>query len=120
MADVTIFHNPRCSKSRAAMELLHSRRVDCDVVEYLKSPPSEEALRQLIDACDEPPQSFVRSGDAAFKEAGHRVPDGAAETAAFLARHAQFLQRPVVLIGGRAVIGRPTEKIAEALDEAGF
>ena len=120
MADVTIFHNPKCSKSRAAMELLGSRGLDVEVVEYLERPPSEDTLRRLIDACDEPPQAFVRSGDSAFAEAGHPIPDGPAATAAFLSRHARFLQRPVVVIGRRAVIGRPTDKIAEALDEAGL
>jgi arsenate reductase len=120
MESITLFHNPRCSKSRAAKEMLESRGVAFDVVEYLDAPPNRSTLEVLISKSGVSPEAFVRSGDSAFKEAGLEAPSGAGETAALLAEHPAVLQRPILVIGNKVVIGRPTERVAQALDEAGL
>ena len=120
MATITIYHNPRCSKSRKAVEILETRGVAFDTVAYLEDPPDRATIEGLIEKSGEAPEAFVRSGDAAFKDAGLGVPSGAAEAAGLLAEHPAFLQRPILVIGDKVVIGRPTQRVEEALAEAGL
>ena len=114
---VTLFHNPRCSKSRKALELLSGREVDLEVVECLSSAPSRETIAGLIESSDSAPAEFVRSGDAAFKDAGLEMPEWPTPeaVAALLAEHPAVLQRPIAVSGGVAVIGRPPERVLELL-----
>ena len=70
MEPVQIFHNPSCSKSRGALEILEERGVDADVVRYLDTPPDRETLERILDAIPDEPIALVRTGDAKFKAAG--------------------------------------------------
>jgi len=117
VSKLTLFHNPRCSKSRRALELLREHGADFEVVEYLERPPTRQAIESLIEASDSPAADFVRRGDAAFKEAGLSLSADAdvAEVALLLAAHPRVLQRPIVAGGGKAVIGRPPERVLELL-----
>ena len=111
---VTILHNPRCSKSRAALQAAEAAGVDLDVVRYLEHPLDEAGLRQLIAKLEDPPQALVRRGDA--KAAGI-APEAYADVdgvVAVLSAHPELMERPVLVRGDTAVIGRPTER-AEAL-----
>jgi arsenate reductase len=119
VADVRLYHNPRCSKSRGALEILAERGVDVDVVEYLIAPPDRATLEQILDRLDEPPAALVRHDDR-FKALG-LDPNGYDDREAvvtLLLEHPDLMQRPVVLRGDRGVIARPSERVVDLLDEA--
>jgi arsenate reductase len=117
MAEPTLFHNPRCSKSRAALALLDEAGVGYEVVEYLKAPPTRDELARLVSILEGPPAALVRTGDAAFKELGvDKASLGdAAAVVDLLAAHPGLMERPVLVVGDRAVIGRPPERIRDLL-----
>lgn len=117
MGDVLVYHNPSCSKSRGALDILQERGVELDVVEYLKAPPNRAALERIVDAVPEPPSELVRK-DQKFKALG-LDPGGYTTRAAviqLLLDHPELMQRPVVFRGEQAVIARPSEKVLELLD----
>lgn len=109
---VTIYHNPRCSKSRQTLSLLESAGVAHDVVEYLVQPPSASEIVGLAQLLGMPVADLLRRGEVEFKEATD-LPDLAddAALAAWIAAHPKVLQRPIVVNadGSAAVIGRPPE-----------
>jgi arsenate reductase len=114
----TIFHNPRCSKSRAAVELLESRGIDFDVVKYLQLPPSEKELERIVELLGIDPEQLVRKGEKLFKELGlghQELSDK--QWIATLSANPELIERPIVVHDGRAAIGRPIEKIVEILDK---
>ena len=116
----TIWHNPSCSKSRQAKEILDGSDLDVEVVEYLKAPPVKAELERIVDLIDDPPAALVRRGDAKFKALGLTetdCPDDATKetVVALLVAHPELMERPVVIVGERAVIGRPTERVAGLL-----
>lgn len=114
---ITMLHNPRCSKSRAALEILLAagRRVDHDliVIDYLVDPPASGILYDMIVTSGMPPASFIRMDPAPDIE----VVDlsSAASVSQFLAEHPEAMQRPVVTDGATTVIGRPPERVQELL-----
>ncbi len=113
---VTIYHNPRCSKSRAAMALLEQRGVETDVVEYLKNPPSADELRDVLTKLGITARDVMRKGEAVYKELG-LGDDGKSDDDLINAIVANpiLLERPIVVSGGKAVIGRPTENILKLI-----
>lgn len=112
MGDVTLLHNPRCSTSRAAYEEIESAGVDAEIVQYLKTPLDEAALRDLIGKLEDPPTDLVRR-DAAFTELGLMDADVASvdQVVAVLVEHPRLMQRPVIVRGDRAIIGRPKDRV---------
>ena len=112
-----VYHNPVCSKSRGALEILGERGVDVEVIEYLKANPSRADLEYILDAIPDPPSALVRK-DKRFKELG--LDEGDYQTkeqvVAVLLEHPELMERPVVFRGERAVIARPSEKVLELLD----
>src|SRR5690606_24899445 len=111
-----LYHNPRCSKSRAAKDLLGERGVEVEVVEYLKTPPSRAELEAIVAGLDGDPQELVRTKDPKFKALGVD-PAGLTDAQAvgdLLVEHREVMERPVLCVDGRAAIGRPLERI-EAL-----
>jgi arsenate reductase len=117
MGDVRIFHNPSCSKSRGALDILDARGVDADVVRYLDTPPDRATLEEILDAIDDEPQALVRTDDQRFKAAGLSKSDVATreQIIEVLLAHPEVMQRPVVFVGERAVIARPSERVLELL-----
>ena len=117
MADPTLFHNPRCTKSRTAKQLLDDRGVEYEVVEYLKAPPSRAELERIVELIDDPPAKLVRSGDPKFKDLGLAKGDYVEADAVvdLLVEHPELMERPILLTDDAAAIGRPTEKIADLL-----
>jgi arsenate reductase len=116
MDDIRIFHNPRCSKSRAALALLQERGHQPLVIEYLKTPPGEGDLRTLLKQLNLPARELLRSGEDDYQALG--LADPSLTDAALLqaiAAHPQLLQRPIVVRGGRAVIARPPELLLQLL-----
>jgi leucyl/phenylalanyl-tRNA--protein transferase len=111
---VTIYHNPRCSKSRGALQILDERGVDRDVVEYLQAPPDRATIERILDALGGDPAELVRGDDARKKGLEASAYSDREGVVAVLLEHPELMQRPVVMKGDRAVIGRPPERI-EAL-----
>lgn len=113
---IVLYHNPACSKSRGALAILQERGVEFDVVEYLKAPLDEAALRRVLGMIEDAPAELVRK-DANFRELGLKAADYASEDAVvgLLAEHPKLMQRPVVVRGERAVIARPSEKVESLL-----
>lgn len=118
MTDITIFHNPRCSKSRSACELIAARGIKASIVNYLATPPSIEELRALLGKLGMKAHDLVRRGEPEYKElyAGKQLDDDA--WLAALAAHPVLIERPIIVRGDKAVIGRPPEKALELLDAA--
>jgi arsenate reductase (glutaredoxin) len=116
---MTVYHNPSCSKSRGALEILAERGVETDVVQYLKTPPDTKTLERIVDAIPNPPADLVRK-DARFKELGLDAADYTTRAAVvkLLLEHPELMERPVVFRGERAVIARPSENVLELLEES--
>jgi len=114
MSEPTILHNPHCSKSRAALTEASDRPVT--VIQYLKEPLTEQQLLELLDKLEDEPSALVRR-DPLFAELGLSDDDvrSAAQVAALLAEHPQLTERPVLVAGDSAIIGRPTERVAPFL-----
>lgn len=116
MADVTLLHNSACSTSRHALDEVQAAGVDAEVVQYLKTPLDRAALLALIGQLADPPADLVRK-DGFFRELGlnaadYTTPDAVAD---LLVEHPRLMQRPVLVKGGRAIIGRPKERVAPFL-----
>jgi arsenate reductase len=116
MEPMTVYHNPSCSKSRGALDILRERDIDVEVVEYLHQPPDRAALTRILDAITDPPEALVRK-DKRFKELGLDASDYTTKKAVtdLLLEHPELMERPVVFRGERAVIARPSERVAELL-----
>ena len=112
-----MYHNPSCSKSRGALEILADQGVDHDVVEYLAAPPDRASLERIVDGVGVPPAELVRR-DRRFEELGLSPSDYTTGDAVIelLLEHPELMQRPVIFRGERAVIARPSEKVLELLD----
>jgi arsenate reductase len=110
---VTVYHNPRCSKSRCALKFLTERNTDFTVVEYLTVPFSKESLSALIHQLNIPAFDLMRKGEPEFKEhfKGDRLSDEQAIEA--MLRFPKLIERPVVVKDGKAIVARPTERIEE-------
>lgn len=113
MSDVTIYHNPRCSKSRQTLELLREQGIDPTVVEYLKTPPTAAELTAILARLGKTAREIVRAKEA--DEAGiARDLDGPALIAALVA-NPSAIERPIVVKGDAARVGRPPESVLEIL-----
>ena len=113
---LTIYHNPRCSKSRQTLALLQENDHEPVIVEYLKNPPDAATIGQLVNALNISPADIMRKNEIEFKEAPVDVAalDAAAQIQ-WLADNPRVLQRPIVVNGDRARIGRPPESVLEIL-----
>lgn len=117
-AKPTLFHNPQCSKSRGAREILESEGVEFELVEYLKAPPTEAELGRIVDLIDDEPAALVRTKDPKFKALGLDAGDyrDKASVVRLLHEHPQLMERPVVIVGDRAVIARPPERVNDLIN----
>lgn len=113
---ITLYHNPRCSKSRQALQLLQERGVDIDLVPYLEQPPTAAQLRGLLRLLGIDARALLRRGEEAYKTlnlADAALGDDALITA--MVAHPKLIERPIAVRGERAVIGRPPERVLELL-----
>ena len=115
METLTIYHNPRCSKSRDALALLQERGVPVRIIEYLKTPPSRRELAALRKQLDLPAAQWIRRNEAEFKGAGLTADSSEAELLDAMAKHPVLIERPIVVRGARAVVGRPPERVLDLL-----
>lgn len=111
-----IYHNPRCSKSRATYALLEERGVELDVVEYLKTPPDRKELAALAEKLGGDVASMVRRDEPEYRAAVGDKQPSADELLDLLAREPKLLQRPIVVVGNEARIGRPPERVLEIVE----
>ncbi|GAA5074835.1 arsenate reductase (glutaredoxin) [Lysobacter panacisoli] len=117
MNETRLYHNPRCSKSRGALELLHERGIEPVVIAYLDTPPSVDELRELIGLIGLPARALLRSGEEEYAALG--LADESLDEATLIEAmhaHPRLIERPVFVHRGRAVIGRPPERVLELLD----
>jgi arsenate reductase (glutaredoxin) len=108
---IEIYHNPRCTKSRATLALLHERGLAPTVIEYLQTPPTATQLRAVLRKLGIEPEALVRKGEDIFKSkyAGKSLSD--AQWIEAMLQHPILIERPIVVIGEHAVIGRPPENV---------
>jgi arsenate reductase len=112
---IRIYHNPRCSKSRAACQLIAEQDVPAEIIDYLKTPLRRDELRELLSKLGMRPAELVRRGESVFREhyAGRSLDDE--EWLDALVAHPILIERPIIVRGDRAVVGRPPEKVLELL-----
>lgn len=111
-----IFHNPRCSKSRATLLLLQERGVEPEIILYLERPPSADELRSILDKLGMSARELIRKGEAAYRELG--LSDSSlseSDLISAMVANPKLIERPVVLANGRAAIGRPPESVLDIL-----
>jgi arsenate reductase len=116
MSDITIYHNPRCSKSRETLALLQEKGTEPTVVEYLKNVPDAEQLRSVLSKLGISARALLRTKEADYKElnlANPALSDD--EIIAAMISHPKLIERPIVICGGKARIGRPPEQVLEIL-----
>ena len=111
---VKIFFNPSCSKCRGTLDLLRERGEEPEVVRYLDEPPTAEELREICALLGVGPRAVVRTGESVYTELGLEDADDDALIDAMVA-HPILIQRPIVIANGRAVIGRPPERVLSVL-----
>lgn len=116
MTDLTLYHNPRCSKSRGALELLEARGLQPKVVRYLETPPTAAELEELLGKLGLSARQLLRTGEEEYKTLNLANPAlGEAQLIEAMATHPRLIERPILVAGDRAVIGRPPEKVLELL-----
>ncbi|MBD1552661.1 arsenate reductase (glutaredoxin) [Pseudomonas typographi] len=116
MPSLTLYHNPRCSKSRGALELLEARGLAATVVRYLETPPDAATLQALLGKLGITARELLRTGEDEYKALNLAAP-GLSEQALIeaMVAHPKLIERPILVNGDKAVIGRPPEKILEIL-----
>lgn len=113
MADAVIWHNPRCSKSRQALALLQARGIAPTIRLYQQDAPSEAEIRAALKALGLPAVALMRRGDALFRDLGLTPDMDDDRLVAAMAAHPPLIERPVVLHGTRAALGRPPEAVLD-------
>jgi arsenate reductase (glutaredoxin) len=114
--DVTILHNPRCSKSRATLALLTERGIQPRIVDYLGNPPSCEELEGILALLGIAAHELVRKDEAEYRELGLDAKGlGERELIAVMQAHPRLIQRPIVLANNKAALGRPPEAVLDIL-----
>jgi arsenate reductase len=113
---VTIYHNPRCSKSRQTLQLLREKGVEPDIVEYLKTPPDAPTLTAILDMLGLEPRELMRKKEAEYKQQGLDDPSLSRDALiAAMVAHPKLIERPIVVKGDKAALGRPPEEVLKVL-----
>ncbi len=116
MTNLVIFHNPRCSKSRQTLSIIQERGLDLNVVEYLKNPPSKTEIKIILKKLGIRPIDLMRKGETLFKEKNLNDPNVSDEYLIdCMAENPILIERPIVIKGEKAIIGRPPERVMEIL-----
>jgi len=115
MSPFTIYHNPRCSKSRSTLALLREKGVEPDIVLYLEAPLTAPQLTDLIVKLDIDAKDLVRRGEAEYAEAGLTTDSSAQDNIEAMAAYPRLIERPIVVCGSNAVLGRPPENVLDLL-----
>lgn len=111
---IKILHNPRCSKSRQTLQLLRDKGIEPEVVEYLKTPLNEREINEILDQLGFQPRELMRANEAAYTE--NNLKDGSLTREQLIKAMVDYpvlIERPIVISGGKAAIGRPPENVLE-------
>ena len=113
---VTIFHNPRCSKSRQTLSLIQEKNIDINIIEYLKTPPNISQLKQILKQLGYEPRQLMRKSEPIYKDLDLGNENKTAEDLVnAMAQNPILIERPIVLSGEKAAIGRPPESVLNIL-----
>lgn len=109
----TVYHNNRCSKSRCAIAYLDEKSVEYDVVEYLKNPLTADELKEVLNQLGIPAIELIRKGEKDFKENFKGKDLSESEWIDAMVKYPKLIERPIIVKNGKAVVGRPVERIEE-------
>lgn len=113
---VTIYHNPRCSKSRQTLQLLHDHGIEPQIVEYLKEPPTANQLDAILESLGFEPRQLMRTRESAYLEAGlDDVSLSREQLIRLMVKNPIVIERPIVVVDGKAAVGRPPENVLSIL-----
>ena len=113
---ITIYHNPKCSKSRQTLELLKQNGITPTIIEYLNTPPTAETLKKILDLMGLAPRELMRKKEAIYAERGLDDPSLSNDDLIdFMIKHPILIERPIVLANGKAALGRPPEQVLDIL-----
>ena len=113
---ITIFHNPRCSKSRQTLSLIQEKNIDINIIEYLKTPPDISQLKQILKKLGYEPRQLMRKSEQIYKDLDLGNENKTAEDLVIaMAQNPILIERPIVLSGEKAAIGRPPESVLNIL-----
>jgi len=115
MAKITLWHNPRCSKSRQALTLLEENGIELDIVKYLDTMPDEKSIKTLLDILGIEARALMRTKEAIYKELELKNVEDEALLIKAMNEHPKLIERPIVIKGNQAIIGRPPERVLEIL-----
>jgi len=115
MKDIKIWHNPKCSKSRASFALLDERDIDVEVIKYLDTPPTEDELKALLVMLGMQPRELMRTKESIYKELNLKDEDDNSTLIQAMVQNPKLIERPIIIKGDKAVIGRPIENVLDLL-----
>ncbi len=115
MQNIQIWHNPKCSKSRAAMELLENKKIDANVVEYLEQIPTKEQIKDVLKKLRISAKELLRTGEDVYKELNLNQIDDEETLIDFMVKNPILIERPIIIKGDKAVIARPIENLSELI-----
>ena len=115
METVKIYHNARCSKSRDVCTILKQKKVKAEVIEYLKTPPSPKEIKELLKMLGMKAENIVRKGEPLFKEQFSAKTFTETQWIKILSENPILIERPIIVKGNKAIIGRPPERVLELL-----
>jgi arsenate reductase len=110
---IMIWHNPRCSKSREALKLLQETGVEPEIYKYLDERPSKEEIKKVLAMLGAKPRDIMRTKEAIYKELGLKDVEDDEKLIEAMAAHPRLIERPIVIKEGKAVLGRPPQKVLE-------
>ena len=115
MQEIQIWHNPKCSKSRAAMELLENKNIDANVVKYLEQTPTKEELKDVLSKLKISAKELLRTGEDIYKELNLKDENDEEKIIEAMVKNPILIERPIIIKGKSAVIARPIENLEELL-----
>lgn len=117
MPEITIYHNPRCGKSRQTLSLLHEKGINPNIVEYLKNPPTANEFDSILKKLNLPPEQILRTKEPTFKTLNLKIEDTRSrkDWIKIMVENPILIERPIVIHGVKAALGRPPENILKIL-----
>ena len=115
MQNIQIWHNPKCSKSRAAMELLENKNIDANVVKYLEQNPTKEQIKDVLKKLRISAKELLRTGEDVYKELNLKDINDEETLIDFMVKNPILIERPIIIKGDKAVIARPIENLSELI-----
>ena len=112
---VTIYHNPRCSKSRQTLQIIEEKGITPEIVEYLKTALDADQIKNILSMLGKNPREIMRTGEAVYKELGLKDVNDDEALIAAMAENPILIERPIVVVGDQARMGRPPENVIEIL-----